>query len=81
MKEGATFINTARGAVVRELEMIEVLSVRPDLLQSWMSQIPNLPSRARRRHPPQCHLDPHIAGSMEGECRRMGRYMIDECRR
>jgi phosphoglycerate dehydrogenase-like enzyme len=31
MKPGATFLNTARGALVRELEMIEVLRARPDL--------------------------------------------------
>ena len=26
-------------------------------------------------------LTPHIAGSLSGECRRMGQYAIDECRR
>jgi phosphoglycerate dehydrogenase-like enzyme len=31
MKQDASFINTARGAVVREQEMIEVLQQRPDL--------------------------------------------------
>ncbi|MFQ9872123.1 MAG: NAD(P)-dependent oxidoreductase [Oscillospiraceae bacterium] len=31
MKQGATFINSARGAVIREPEMIEVLQRRPDL--------------------------------------------------
>jgi len=31
MKEHASFINTARGAIVRENEMIEVLSRRDDV--------------------------------------------------
>ncbi len=30
---------------------------------------------------PNVILTPHIAGSMDGECRRMGQYMVDECRR
>ena len=32
MKHGATFINTSRGSIVRETEMIEVLCARPDLI-------------------------------------------------
>lgn len=30
---------------------------------------------------PNVVLTPHIAGSMAGECRRMGRMMVDELRR
>jgi phosphoglycerate dehydrogenase-like enzyme len=30
---------------------------------------------------PNVFLTPHIAGSMDGECQRMGEYMIDEAER
>ena len=30
---------------------------------------------------PNVILTPHIAGSMHNECRRMGQYAVDECRR
>ena len=30
---------------------------------------------------PNVVLTPHIAGSMAAECRRMGRYAIEECQR
>ena len=30
---------------------------------------------------PNVVITPHIAGSMDGECRRMGRAMVDELRR
>jgi len=82
MKEGATFINTARGAVVRELEMIEVLSVRSDLFAILDVTDPEPPVEGSPLYTlPNVILTPHIAGSMEEECRRMGQYMIDECRR
>ncbi len=82
MKAGASFINTARGAIVREGEMIEVLKARPDLFAVLDVTYPEPP-------PPDSSLyalsnvilTPHIAGSMDGECRRMGRYMVEELRR
>jgi phosphoglycerate dehydrogenase-like enzyme len=30
---------------------------------------------------PNVILTPHIAGSMDGECRRMGQFMVAELRR
>ncbi|MDH7571612.1 MAG: glycerate dehydrogenase, partial [Armatimonadota bacterium] len=30
---------------------------------------------------PNVVLTPHIAGSMDNECRRMGRYMVEELQR
>lgn len=82
MKEGATLINTARGAVVREEEMIEVLLRRPDL-QAVLDVTADEPPHP---HSPLYDLEnvvltPHIAGSVGRECRRMGRYMVEELER
>jgi len=82
MKEGAAFINTSRGAVVREDEMIAVLRQRPDLFAvldvTW-------PEPAAPDSPlftlPNVFLSPHIAGSMGAECQRMGQLMVEELER
>jgi phosphoglycerate dehydrogenase-like enzyme len=82
MKKGATFINTARGAVVRELEMVEVLQQRPDLTAILDVTHPEPPAPdSPLLSLPNVILTPHIAGSMSGECRRMGRFMIEEFKR
>jgi phosphoglycerate dehydrogenase-like enzyme len=79
MKPGATFVNTARGAVVREPEMIEVLQRRPDLFAVLDVTYPEPPVADSPLYSlPNVFLTPHIAGSMDHECRRMGRYMIEE---
>lgn len=82
MKPGATFINTSRGAVVREKEMIEVLKERPDL---WALLDVTHPEPPVADSPlwtlPNVVLTPHIAGSMDSECRRMGRLAVDELTR
>jgi len=79
MKSHATFLNTARGAVVREDEMIEVLSRRTDLtaLLDVTSPEPPVPDSPLWKMP-NVVLTPHIAGSQDRECRRMGRLMLDE---
>ncbi len=82
MKPGATFINTARGKIVREAEMLDVLARRPDLTAvldvTW-------PEPAAADSPvftlPNVVYTPHIAGSLDEECRRMGQLMIDEFER
>ncbi len=82
MKEGATFINTARGAVVDEPEMIEALQARPDLFAILDVTWPEPPLEGSPLYAlPNVVLTPHIAGAMNGECRRMGREMVDELRR
>lgn len=81
MKPGATFINTARGAIVRENEMIEVLSVRPDLTAILDVTHPEPPEAASKLYDlPNVVLTPHIAGSVERECQRMGQWAADELR-
>jgi phosphoglycerate dehydrogenase-like enzyme len=79
---GGALINTARGILVREDELIAVLRKRTDL-----SAILDVvyPEPAAPDSPlydlPNVFLTSHIAGSAGGECARMGRYMVDECRR
>jgi phosphoglycerate dehydrogenase-like enzyme len=82
MKPGASFINTARGAVVREEEMVEALQQRPDLYAVLDVTWPEPPaSESPLFTLPNVFLTPHIAGSMNGECHRMGRYMLEELER
>jgi len=82
MREGATFINTARGAIVRETEMIEVLQGRPDLCAILDVTDPEPPVEGSPLYAlPNVILTPHIAGSMDTECRRMARYMIEDYKR
>lgn len=79
MKENGIFINTSRGAVVNEKEMIEILEKRQDMFAIldvvW-------PEPAKPDSPlyilPNVVLTPHIAGTMCGECSRMGQFMVDE---
>lgn len=82
MKPGATFINTARGGIVRHDELVEVAQRRPDLqfVLDVTDPEPLTPGS------PLYTLDnvvltPHIAGSVGRECRRMGRYMVEELKR
>ena len=79
MKPRASFINTARGAVIKENEMIQVLSERPDLFAVLDVTYPEPPPTDSPLYRlPNVLLTPHIAGSMDSECRRMGRMMVDE---
>lgn len=79
MKLGATFINTARGPVVREEEMLDVLSRRFDLQAVLdVAQVEPPATQSRMYLLPNVLLTPHIAGSAGFECRRMGRHMVQE---
>jgi phosphoglycerate dehydrogenase-like enzyme len=82
MKQGATFINTSRGAVVDEPEMIEVLKARPDLIAVLDVTHPEPPAQdSPLRWMENVVLTPHIAGSMGRECQRMGIIMVQELER
>lgn len=79
MKPGATFINSARGPIVRESEMIAVLQDRPDLQAVLdVTEHEPLPTDSLLNDLPNVVLTPHIAGSQGRECQRMGQYMVDE---
>ncbi|MEO6052378.1 MAG: hydroxyacid dehydrogenase [Chthoniobacterales bacterium] len=79
MKPNATFINTARGSIVQETEMVEVLKRRPDLTAVLDVTNPEPPPVDSPLYSlPNVILTPHIAGSMGKEVRRMSDMMIDE---
>lgn len=79
MKEGATLINTSRGAIIDEAELCEVLARRPDLTAILDVTHPEPPAPDSPLYSlPNIWLTPHIAGSMDGEISRMGRWMTDE---
>jgi phosphoglycerate dehydrogenase-like enzyme len=76
---GATLINTARGSLINEAELIGVLEQRPDLQAVLDVTEPEPPSEDSKLFVlPNVMLTPHIAGSAGGECRRMGAYMVEE---
>lgn len=82
MKPNASFINSARGAVVAEDEMIGVLSDRPDLFALLDVTHPEPPVEGSPLYQlPNVVLTPHIAGSAGGECHRMGKLIADEVER
>jgi len=82
MKEGATLINTARGAIISESEMIATLRKRRDLTAVLDVCYPEPPApHSALLQLPNVVLTPHIAGSLGNECRRLGRCMVEELSR
>lgn len=82
MKPGATFINTARGAVVNEAEMTEVLQKRPDIFALLDVTYPEPPeNHSPLKTLPNVVITPHIAGANTNECKRNGQYVIAELKR
>jgi phosphoglycerate dehydrogenase-like enzyme len=81
MRPGAAFVNTARGGVVREAELIGVLRGRPDLQAVLDVTEPEPPEPGSPLYAlPNVVLTPHIAGSLGPERRRLGRAVVDELR-
>lgn len=79
LKPGATLINTARGGLIVERDLIEVLKVRPDVQAILDVTDPEPPAPESPLFDlPNVFLTPHIAGSIGRECRRMGQAMIEE---
>ena len=82
MKPQATLINTARGAIIREDDLIAVLKKRPDLTAFLDVTHPEPPAPDSPFYTlPNMFLTPHIAGSMDNECGRMGELAVEEARR
>ncbi len=82
MPTGATLINTARGGVINEADLVTVLRQRDDLtaLLDVTEPEPPLPE-SPLYDLENIYLTPHIAGSVGMECSRMGQMMVDECER
>lgn len=79
MKPHTTFINTARGAIVKEDEMIAALKERTDLTAVLDVTYPEPPEKDSPLYDMQnVVLTPHIAGSAGTEVGRMGAYMLSE---
>jgi phosphoglycerate dehydrogenase-like enzyme len=80
MRQNATFINTARGALVREDEMIDVLRDRQDIFALLDVTYPEPPVKGSPLYTlPNVVLTPHIAGVIEqNETATMGQVMLDE---
>jgi phosphoglycerate dehydrogenase-like enzyme len=82
MRQGATFINTGRGAQVNEEGLANVLQARHDLTALLDVQHPEPPQAGSRLYTlPNVHMTSHIAGSSNDEVRRMADYMIEEFKR
>ena len=79
MKQGASFINTSRGSLVREDDLVEVLRARPDLYAVLDVTNPEPPEpESALWFLPNLMLTPHISGSQGIERHRVGQSMIDE---
>ncbi len=83
MRYGATFINTARGGIVRTDELIEVAEDRADLhfLLDVTDPLEPPPADSKLYDLPNVILTPHMAGSTGNECRRLGQCMVEELER
>ncbi len=79
LRPGATFINTARGGVVVEPDLVAVARARDDLQFVLDVTDPEPPPPTSPLWDlPNVLLTPHIAGSIGPECRRLGQTMADE---
>ncbi|MFF3501062.1 hydroxyacid dehydrogenase [Streptomyces sp. NPDC003247] len=79
---GATLINTARGAIVDEEALTSVLADRPDLfaILDVTAEEPPAPESPLYTLP-NVMLTGHVAGTVSGERRALGRLAVGELRR
>jgi phosphoglycerate dehydrogenase-like enzyme len=79
MRDGATFINTGRGAQVIEADLIAVLKSRPDLTALLDVTWPEPPVRdSALWHLPNVVISPHIGGTIGNEVVRLADCAIEE---
>ncbi|AOS44770.1 Glycerate dehydrogenase [Lacunisphaera limnophila] len=82
MKPHATFVNTARGALVNEAEMIAILQARPDLTAVLdVTETEPTPADSPLRRLPNVVLTPHLAGARHRELALLGRVVLEELSR
>jgi phosphoglycerate dehydrogenase-like enzyme len=81
LKDGATFINTARGAIVDHAALeAELVSGRLNaVLDTTEPEV--LPASSPLYRLPNVLLTPHIAGSLGTETQRLADYIVDEVER
>ena len=79
MKTDSTLINTARGAVINQSELIDFLKVRTDVTACIDVTEPEPPETGCPLFELEnVVLTPHLAGSMGSETKRMAKYIVDE---
>ena len=79
MRDGATFINTGRGAQVVEAELAAVLRARPDLTALLDVTDPEPPARDSELWAlPNVVISPHIGGTIGDEVTRLADVAIEE---
>ncbi len=82
MRDGGVFINTGRGATVKEDEMIAVLEKRPSLTALLDVTWPEPPAEDSKLFTlNNVFLSSHIAGSIGNEVVRMADYCIEQSER
>lgn len=81
MKDGTIFINTARGSIVNEQDLIKELETGriTACLDVTDPEPPDINSPLRKL--PNVVLTPHIAGAIANNRLRNGRYAVDELER
>jgi phosphoglycerate dehydrogenase-like enzyme len=79
MRDGATFINTGRGAQVVEADLVRVLAARPDLTALLDVTDPEPPApESELWRLPNVVMSPHIGGTIGDEVTRLADAIIDE---
>jgi phosphoglycerate dehydrogenase-like enzyme len=79
MRDGATFINTGRGAQVVEADLIRVLRARPDLTALTDVTMPEPPEADSALWTlPNVVMSPHIGGTIGDEVPRLADCAIEE---
>jgi len=81
MRDGATLLNTARGGVVDQEALVELLRTGRIRAVLDVTEPEPLAADHELRSLPNVVLTPHIAGSLGSELHRMGQNALDEVHR
>ncbi|GAB3960257.1 hypothetical protein GCM10027614_81660 [Micromonospora vulcania] len=81
MRDGATLLNTARGAVVDQQALVAELRTGRIHAVLDVTEPEPLPADSELWQVPNLVLTPHIAGSMGNELHRIGASVVAEVRR
>lgn len=82
MRPYSVFVNTSRGAVVNEADLVACAQERPDLAFYLDVTEPEPPVKESALYDlPNVFVTPHIAGAAGNEHARLGQAMVDECQR